>query len=75
MAKELPYFKFEPSEWITGNITLCSMEAQGLFVNLCAYYWIKDGNISLTNAKQRFSKCDALFEQLISNGILKMTLT
>jgi hypothetical protein len=72
MAKELPYFKFEPSEWITGNITLCSMEAQGLFVNLCAYYWIKDGNISLTNAKQRFSKCDALFEQLISNGILTL---
>lgn len=70
MSKELPYFKFHPSEWITGNITLCSMEAQGLFINLCAYYWIKDCSISLANAKQRFSNSDHLFDELINNEIV-----
>jgi hypothetical protein len=72
MAKELPYFKFEPSEWITGDITLCSMEAQGLFINLCCYYWLKGGSICLANAKQRFSGAEKLFEQLIGNQIISI---
>lgn len=69
MSKELPYFKFEPSEWIMGNITLCSLEAQGLFINLCSYYWIKGGSICLANAQQRFSKCETLFKQLLDKKI------
>lgn len=72
MSKELPYFKFQPSEWMTGDITLCSMEAQGLFINLCSYYWIRDCNISLANAQQRFSNCFSLFEELQSKDILKV---
>jgi len=70
MAKELPYFKFQPSEWVTGDITLCSMETQGLFINLCCYYWIRDCNISLANAKQRFSNCFSLVEELLSKEII-----
>jgi hypothetical protein len=70
MSKELPYFKFFPAEWITGNITLCSIEAQGLFINLCSYYWVKDCSICLANAKQRFSGAENLFEQLINNKII-----
>ena len=69
MAKELPYFKFQPSEWVTGDITLCSMEAQGLFINLCCYYWMKDCSISLSNAQQRFSNCITSFEELQNNEI------
>ena len=73
MAKELPYFKFVPSEWITGNITLCSMEAQGLFINLCAFYWIKDCSISISNAKQRFSNCFDLLSELKANEIINIS--
>ena len=69
MSKELPYFKFQPSEWVTGDITLCSMEAQGLFINLCSYYWLKDCSISLANAQQRFSKNISLFDELLSKDI------
>lgn len=72
MAKEIPYFKFQPSEWVTGDITLCSMEAQGLFINLCCYYWMKDCNISLSNAQQRFSNCFSLFEELQKHQIFKV---
>ncbi len=72
MAKELPYFKFQPSEWVTGDITLCSMEAQGLFINLCCFYWIKDCSISLANAQQRFSNCLASLEELQSKQIFKV---
>lgn len=72
MAKELPYFKFQPSEWVTGDITLCSMEAQGLFINLCSFYWIKDCSISLANAQQRFSNYLASLEELQSKQIYKV---
>lgn len=72
MAKELPYFKYFPSEWVTGDITLCSMETQGLFVNLCCYYWMKNCSMSLANAKQRFSKYEASLNELLKIGILKI---
>ena len=28
MAKELPYFKFEPAEYLTKDISFCSLSAQ-----------------------------------------------
>lgn len=45
MAKELPYFKFEPSEWGSGSIQMCSYEAQGLFINICSLYWSRLGDL------------------------------
>lgn len=71
MSKELPYFKFFPSEWITGDVTLCSMEAQGIFTNILGFYWNKNCSMSLVNAKQRFSKDIAGFNQLLEMGIIK----
>ena len=72
--KELPYFKFFPSEWITGDITLCSFEAQGLFINLISFYWQKNCSMYLANAKQRYSKAVAnvndLLEELKNNDII-----
>lgn len=56
MAKELPYFKFEPNAWESGNIQMCSMEAQGLFINLCATYWSRLGELSVKLAKQKQCK-------------------
>ena len=32
MGKELPYFKFITSEWLDGEITVETLEAQGLFI-------------------------------------------
>ena len=71
MNKELPYFKFYPNLWITGNITICSLEAQGLFINICTFYWSKQCSISLPFVKLKFSK-DALLDELIELNIIQV---
>lgn len=71
--KELPYFKFNVSEWLQGDITLSDFETQGLFVNICAYYWSKGGNIPYSTLKLRLSHAKAtLFENLIKLNIIKI---
>jgi hypothetical protein len=73
MAKELPYFKFFVSEWSDGDVTLEDMEVQGLFINLCAYYWSNECNLTLTKAKKRFRNVSELgFENLIENKIISV---
>lgn len=73
MAKDLPYFKFGCSEWNDGDVTLCSMEAQGLFINLCSIYWSQEGDLSLAKAKRRFSGCSATaWESLINDRVIKL---
>ena len=41
----LPYFKFDVSEYLTGTIQMCSLETQGVFVNLCARMWKNGGTL------------------------------
>lgn len=73
MAKELPYFKFKVSEWSDGDITLEDYETQGLFINLCSYYWSREGELTLANAKRRYRDCNATaFDNLINSGIIKV---
>lgn len=73
MAKDLPYFKFIISEWNDGDITLCSMEAQGLFINLCSLYWSLEGNLSITKAKRRYNGCNTtVWSELINEQIIKI---
>lgn len=73
MSKELPYFKFYVNEWITGDITLEDFEIQGLFVNLCAYYWSKECRLNIETAKKKFRNADdSLFETLIKSKIIKV---
>ena len=73
MAKELPYFKFFVSEWSDGDITLEEFDTQGLFVNLCAYYWSNNCEITLTKAKKRFRNCrPECFNELIESKIIKL---
>ena len=69
MASELPYFKFYPDEWIKGDITVCSMASQGLFINICSYYWAKKGVLTLTQVQQRFNTCSTDVQHLLNNGI------
>lgn len=47
MAKELPYFKFEPNAWENGNIQMLSREDKGLFIDICSMYWSRLGDIPL----------------------------
>lgn len=73
MAKDLPYFKFSVSEWNDGDVTLCSLEAQGLFINLCSLYWSQEGQLSYTKAKRRYYQCNTtVWDELINDGIIKL---
>lgn len=73
MAKDLPYFKFNVSEWNDGDVTLCSLEAQGLFINLCSLYWSQEGQLSVTKSKRRFKDCNTnVWDELTSEGIIRI---
>ena len=65
---ELPYFKFRPDEWFTGDITMEEFELQGIFVNVIALYWKKDCNITLGKLKRRYrSITNEQWNSLINN--------
>jgi hypothetical protein len=53
MAKELPYFKFEPNKWENGNIQILSREDKGLFIDLCSMYWSRLGDVPIKLAIQK----------------------
>ena len=71
MAKELPYFQFEPAEYLTKDITLCSMEAQGLFINMICYYWQRECNLPLATFERRFNH-PKLLKELVDDNIIKI---
>lgn len=72
MAKELPYFKFEPQAWDTGNIQMCSLECQGLFINLCAIYWSRLGELPYRLALVKTCHGDSKnLDILIESGLIK----
>ena len=62
MAKELPYFKFEPAEWESGNIQAVSRESKGLFIEICSLYWLRLGELPYALALQKL--CNGNAEQL-----------
>ncbi len=73
MAKELPYFKFEPNQWENGNIQLCSFEAQGVFINVCSVYWQRLGDLPYKLAVQKICSGNATpLDSLIDEKILKV---
>ena len=69
MAKELPFFKFNVSEWLTGDISYESYELQGLFIKVCAEYWNRNNKMTIESAKQRTREPE-LVEQLVQKGYI-----
>ena len=70
MAKELPFFKFNATEWITGNISYESYELQGVFIKLCAEYWNRSNKLTKEDAIKRLKE-PKLIEELIKKGYIK----
>jgi len=78
MAKELPYFKFEPNQWENGNIQMLSREDKGLFIDLCSMYWSRLGDVPLKLATQKLcagnatalnSLCDEKIIEILDGNI------
>jgi hypothetical protein len=73
MAKELPYFKFEPAAWDTGKIQMCSFEAQGIFIGVCSMYWQRLGNLPYKLALQKVCGGNATaLQSLCDEGAIKV---
>tara|TARA_Y100001972_G_scaffold120378_1_gene162822 strand:+ start:1035 stop:1463 length:429 start_codon:yes stop_codon:yes gene_type:complete len=69
MAKELPFFRFNVSEWLTGNIAYESYEIQGLFIKVCCEYWNRKNCLTIQEIKKR-TKEDKNIDYLIENNFL-----
>ena len=72
MAKALPYFKFYCSEWNDGDVTLEDFHAQGLFINICSYYWSKECDLDLDTLHKKFRHNIEDTESLIKSGLVKI---
>jgi len=71
MGKRLPYFQFEPGAYFAKDIQLCSMAAQGLFINICAIYWQRECELTLTQIKKRFNHPE-LLQELLDEKIINL---
>ena len=71
MAKELPYFQFEPAEYLTKDISFCSLSAQGLFINLCSYYWQRECNLTVKQFLKRL-KHETELNELIEEEVISV---
>ena len=69
MAKELPFFRFNVSEWLTGNIAYECYEIQGLFIKVCCEYWNRKNCLTIQEIKKR-TKEDKNIDYLIENNFL-----
>jgi len=52
--KTLPYFQFWTDEWFNGDISLLDMRLQGLFLNICLYYWVRGCELTETQIRLKF---------------------
>lgn len=72
MAKELPYFKFFCSEWSDGDITLEDYKIQGLFINICSYYWSNNCNVDIDKLKKKFRHSKKDIDYIIDENLIKV---
>lgn len=56
MEKELPFFKFTPTEWLVGKISFQPLEVQGAFIQCCCMYWKQNGLLSRKDIDYRAGK-------------------
>ena len=47
MSKELPWYKFYPTEWLLGRISHESNELQVSFLKTCCWYWQRECDLDI----------------------------
>jgi len=73
MAKELPFFKFEPGQWENGSIQMATLEQQGAFINICSIYWQRLGDLPYKLALQKACAGNATaLDSLCDEQIIKV---
>lgn len=71
MSKELPFFKFTPTEWLVGKISFQSLEIQGAFLQCCCMFWKLNGKMKPEDIDFRIGKHN--LQHLIEYDFLKLT--
>jgi hypothetical protein len=71
VSKKLPYFQFEPAQYYSGNIQFCSFESQGLFINICVFYWERDCELTINQINKKWSRPE-LLDELLKEDIIKV---
>ena len=59
MSKELPYFKFNVSEWLLGRISDENYRVQGIFLGCCCYYWHQETVLTRKKLNKTIGKTNA----------------
>lgn len=70
MAKDLPYFKFFCSEWNDGDITLEDYKTQGIFINLCSFYWSRSCDVDFKKIYKKYKGCENEIDKLVDAEII-----
>jgi hypothetical protein len=70
MSKELPFFKFVATEWLSGDIVVEALELQGIFINICALYWKAGCRLPKGKLDVRFRPHE--YELLVERGLMKV---
>lgn len=65
----LPFFKFYPAQWITGEISLLSSKAQLAFILVMCYYWEQGCKLKTKQIKRIIAEESYII--LLDNGIIK----
>lgn len=71
MSKALPFFKFNSTQWLTGNISYETFHIQGVFIKVCAEYWNRDNKLTVDEAKLR-TKDAVSIDYLIEKSYFKV---
>lgn len=66
---ELPWFKFSPSEWLSGAISDLDYGTQGLFIATLSRYWKAGCILDKATLKRRLKLDDTDFDAFISDLI------
>lgn len=71
MSKELPYFQFEPAQWLTGSIQFCSNAAKGYYMDIQCFYWQRECVMTDVELRRKFTDV-ALVDELLKENIIKI---
>jgi hypothetical protein len=67
--KELPFFKFNPNQWLTGTISFLEKDVQGAYMIALCYYWSKNCEMPLNQLKMIIPDH---YQQLIDVNLFKI---
>tara|TARA_R110002051_G_scaffold34523_1_gene76834 strand:+ start:208 stop:666 length:459 start_codon:yes stop_codon:yes gene_type:complete len=70
MSKELPFYKFYPTEWLLGKISRETIEIQITFLKVSCWYWQKDCDITYDDII--FYEDEKLVKIVIEKGYIKL---